>query len=117
MRTTKSTVCVLAVAVLALATMVPTVASAHTHVFLGINLGGWLAPPPVQVYAPPVYYAPPPPPVYYPRPAYYTPPMVYGGPRVIYYPDRDRDWHRGWRRGWDGHRDDDWHHGWHHGDH
>lgn len=116
MKTTKRTTCLLAGSALALAAMVPMAASAHTHVFLGINLGGWLAPAPVEVYGPPVYYAPPPPPVYYTRPAYYAPRVVYTEPYPGYYHgwDRDRDHH--WHRGWYRDDDHDWHHGWRHHD-
>lgn len=119
MKTKKRTVCLLAGSVLALAALTPMAASAHTHVFLGINLGGLFGPPPpVEVYSPPVYYAPPPPPVYYAPPAYYPPRVVYGEPETIYYYHRDHDWDRhGWHRGWRDHDDHGWHRGWRdHGD-
>lgn len=95
---------------IALLAAVPALASAHTHVFLGINLGGLFAPPPVVYAPPPVAYAPPPPPVvyvprprydYYAQPAYYAPGAYYGGPVYIQ------------RRGWRDH--DHWDHD--HGDH
>lgn len=120
MKTAKCTTCLLAGSALVVAALLPMAASAHTHVFLGINLGGLFAPPPVVVYGPPVYYAPPP--VYYARPSYYAPPgyyaprAVYTGPYPVYHRrwDRDRDHH--WRRGW--RRDDDHgrHHRWGHHD-
>lgn len=118
MKTRKLTMCLLAGSALALTAMVPVVASAHTHVFLGINLGGWVAPPPVEVYTPPTYYAPPPPPpVYYTRPAYSAPRVIYSEPETVYYYHRDRDWDRHWHRGWRDHDDHGWHRGWHrHGD-
>jgi len=50
--------------------MVPTPASAGSHVF--VNVG-------VPLCCGPYYYAPPPPVVYYP-PAYYGPPVVYAAP-------------------------------------
>ena len=100
MKTRKRTIGLLTGSALALAMMMPVAASAHTRVFLGINLGGLFAPPPVEVYTAPAYY--PPPPVYYARPAYYTPRVVYGEPQVIYY-------HR-WHRDWDHDRRGDWRH-------
>lgn len=110
-----------AVAVLA---AVPALASAHTHVFLGINLGALFNPAPI-VYAapPPVVYAPPVPYPYYGRPVYYAQGPYYG-PTVYIRNDgwwHDRHWdhdrweHDHWRRHDWGHHH--WHHGhWHHGD-
>lgn len=91
---------------LAMLAAVPTIASAHTHVFLGINLGGLFVPAPV-VYAPPppVVYAAP---TYYtPAPAYYEPAPAYYVPRVYYGPGHYRRDHRGWYR----------HHDWRDHDH
>ncbi|MGH8124296.1 MAG: hypothetical protein ACREPK_00390 [Rhodanobacteraceae bacterium] len=118
MKHTKRTICLLAGSALALAALAPMTASAHTHVFLGINLGGLFAPPPVEVYTPPAYYAPQPPPVYYARPAYYAPRVIYTRPEVIYYNRRGWDHHedRGWHRGWYRHDDHDWHRHWRHHD-
>lgn len=111
MKIAKRTMCLLAGSALALAAAVPMTASAHTRVFLGINLGGWSAPP-VEVYTPPVYYAPPR--IYYARPVYYPPRVVYTEPYGVYYRgwdhDGDRHWRRGWRNGWYHHGDYDWHH-------
>ena len=119
MKTTKRTISLLAGSALAAAMMLPVAASAHTRVFLGINLGGLLAPSPVEVYTAPTYYYPPPR-VYYSRPAYYAPRVVYGEPRVIYDHRWHRDWdhdQRGdWQRGGDQGDDHDRHHHWHHGD-
>ncbi len=120
MKTTKRTIHPLAGAALAVAMMVPVAASAHTHVFLGVNLGGLFAPPPVERYATQAYY--PPPPVYYQRPVYYAPRVVYREPQVIYDHRGHRGWdqeQRGdWRHRWDQHDDRDWHHqddqDWHH---
>jgi hypothetical protein len=123
MKTTKRTISLLTGSVLAAAMMMPVAASAHTHVFLGINLGGLLAPPPVEVYDAPAYY--PPPRVYYSRPDYYAPRVIYREPQVIYYNrwQRDRDydqrgdWRRDrdqrgdWRRGRDQRDDHDRRHG------
>lgn len=118
MKTTKRTISLLSGSALAAAMMLPVAASAHTQVFLGINLGNLLAPPPVEVYTAPAYY--PPPRVYYSRPAYYAPRVVYGEPQVIYEHRWHRDWdhdQRGdWRRGEDQRDDHDRHHHWHHGD-
>lgn len=115
MKTTKRTTCLLAASALVLAAMMPVAASAHTHVFLGINLGGLFAPP-VEVYSPPVYYAPRP--VYYaPRPAYYVPPrVIYTEPYPIYYRYRDRDRDGYWRRDRDYRADREWHRRWEHHD-
>lgn len=117
----------LAGAFVAAAGMLPLVASAHTHVWIGANLTGLLddligAPPPAVVYAPqPTYYAAPPPaPVYYapqpppppPGPAYYAPPppppVVTYAPAPTYYVQApavglnvyydSNDW-RHWHRG------------------
>lgn len=117
MKTAKRTACLLAGSALAIAAMVPIAASAHTHVFLGINLGGLLAPAPVpvEVYTPPAYYVPPPP-VYYTRPAYYAPRVVYTESYAPYYYQRDRDRDRHWHRGWRHDDDHGWHHRWHHHD-
>lgn len=95
----------------ALLSSVPMLACARTHVFLGINLGGLFAPPPVVYAAPPVAYPAPPPVVYVPRPRYdyYSAPVYYGEPVYI-----ER---RGWRRHehWDhDHGDYGRRHGWHH---
>ena len=106
MKTRNRTIGLLAGSALALAMMVPVAASAHTRVFLGVNVDGLFAPPPVEVYTAPAYY--PPPPVYYTRPTYYAPRVIYGEPQVIYY-------HR-WHRGWDDDRRGDWQHGWYHRD-
>ena len=130
MKTTKRTISLLAGSALAAATMLPVAASAHTQVFLDVNLGRLLAPPPADVYTAPAYY--PPPQVYYSRPAYYTPRVVYGEPQVIHYHrwhrdwdhDQRGDWHRDWdhdrrgdwRRGGDQRDDHDRHHHWHQGD-
>lgn len=118
MKTRKRTIGLLTGSALALAMMMPIAASAHTRVFLGINLGGLFAPPPVEVYTAPAYY--PPPPVYYTRPAYYAPRVVYGEPQVIYYHRWHRDWdhdRRGdWRHARYQREDHDWHHHRHHGD-
>lgn len=129
MKTTKRTISLLAGSALAAAMMLPVAASAHTRVFLDINLGGQLAPRPVEVYTAPAYY--PRQRVYYSRPAYYAPRVVYGEPQVIYYHRGHRDWdhdqrgdrRRGWdqrgdwRRGGDDQGDDhDRHRHWHHGD-
>jgi hypothetical protein len=116
MKTKKRTVYLLAGSALALAVLAPTTASAHTHVFLGINLGGLFAPPPVEVYSPPAYYAPPPP-TYYAPAAYYPPRVIYSEPETIYYYHRDHDWDRHDWHGWREHDDHGWHRGWHdHGD-
>jgi hypothetical protein len=120
MKTTKRTIHPLAGAALAVAMMVPVAASAHTRVFLGVNLGGLFAPPPVERYTTRAYY--PPPPVYYQRSVYYAPRVVYGEPQVIYDHRGRRGWdqdQRGdWRQGWDQHDGRDWHHhddhDWHH---
>lgn len=96
---------------IALLSSVPMLASAHSHVFLGINLGGLFAPPPVVYAEPPVAYPPPPPVVYVPRPRYdyYGTPVYYGQPVYIE--------GRGWRDHdhWDHDRGDygRWH-GWRH---
>ena len=120
MKTTKRTIHPLAGAALAVAMMVPLAASAHTHVFLGVNLDGLFAPPPVERYNTQAYY--PSPPVYYQRSVYYAPRVAYSEPQVIYDHRGHRGWdqeQRGdWRRRW-GQRDDrDWHHhddqDWHH---
>lgn len=117
MQTTKRTKRLLATAALAVAMLIPAAASAHTQVFLGINLGGLFPPPPVEVYTTPAYY---PPPVYYQRPAYYVPRVVYGEPQVIYYHRWHRDWDHDRRGDWRQRRyerdDHDDHHHWHHGD-
>lgn len=119
MKTTKRAIRLLAGSALALAMIVPIAASAHTQVFLGINLGGLVAPPPVEVYSAPAYY---PPPVYYTRSAYYGPRVIYREPQVVYYHrwhrdwdhDRRDDWDHDRRGGWRRDRDDgDWHHHWH----
>lgn len=116
MKTTKRTIRLLAGSALALAMMIPVAASAHTHVFVGINLGGLIAPPPVEVYSAPAYY---PPPVYYTRSAYYEPRVIYREPQVVYYHrwhrdwdhDRRGDWDRDrWHRDWHDHDDGGWHH-------
>ncbi len=103
MKTTNRTISLLAGSALAAAMLLPLAASAQTRVFLGVNLGGLLAPPPVEVYTGPAYY--PPRRVYYSRPDYYAPRVVYGEPQVIYYHRRYRDWDHdqrdNWRRGWD----------------
>lgn len=98
---------------LAAAALLPLAASARTHVFLGVTLGGFVPPPPV-VYGPPVYYAPPPPAYYAP---YYAPRVVYETPRPVYYYRGDRDgdrWDRDRDRGWRDGDDHGWHRGWHH---
>ncbi|TAM22920.1 MAG: hypothetical protein EPN68_10650 [Rhodanobacter sp.] len=87
--------------------MIPVAASAHTHVFVGINLGGLIAPPPVEVYSAPAYY---PPPVYYTRSAYYEPRVIYREPQVVYYHRWHRDWDHDRRSDWDRDR---WHRDWH----
>lgn len=129
MKTTKRTISLLAGSALVLAMMIPVTASAHTQVFLGINLGGLFAPPRVEVYRAQAYYAPPR--VYYSRPTYYGPRVVYSEPQVIYYHHWHRDWDHDQRGDWRRDRDqwDDWHRGrdqrddhdrhsrWHHGDH
>lgn len=82
--------------------MLPTMAAAHTHFYVGI--GGPYVPPP------PVYYTPPPPPAYYAPPTvyYYPPSEYYGSP--YYAPGwqgDDEDWR--WRaaRPWGYYRHDD----------
>lgn len=85
----------------ALMSAVPVIASAHTHVFLGINLGGLFAPPPVVYAPPPVVYAPPVPYGYYAPRAYYTPDAYYEGTVYI------------GRRGWRHHEHEDHEH-WEH---
>ncbi len=71
---------------LALLSLIPTAAMAHTDVSIGLNLGGgYYRPAPVYVAPAPVYVAPAPvyvpPPVVYYRPA---PPVVYYQPTVRY---------------------------------
>lgn len=89
---------------LALLTLAPTAAFAHTDVFLGLNLGGLSTP----------VYAPPPAVVYSPPPVYYAPaPRVYYAPRRVYY--GYNGWHRHERHDRDDERYGDWHHGGYHG--
>ena len=66
---------------LALMAALPTAASAHTDVWVGIGL-----PAPVVDFGPAYYYDPP--------------PRYYYGPRAVYYRDWDDDWrwrHHEWR--------------------
>lgn len=87
---------------LAILAALPAIASAHTRVFVGVNLGGLFDPAPI-VYAPS-------PPVVYTTPAYYPPPRTYYEPAPAYYAPRiyyaPRDY-RYDRRGWRDH--DEWH--------
>lgn len=103
----------------ALLSAVPVLASAHTHVFLGINLGGLFAPAPVVYAPPPVVYAPPRV-VYVPRVRY-----GYYAPRGYYVPGSYYDGtvyvgRRGWRhheyRDHDHWDHDHWGHWRHHDD-
>lgn len=100
----------------ALLSAMPVIASAHTHVFLGINLGRLFAPapvvyapPPVVYAAPPVVYAPPARYGYYaPRP-YYAPGAYYGG--VVYVGRRGWRHHEHWDHDhWDRGHWGRWHH-------
>ena len=90
----------LMVAGLSLAALTPTIASAHSNLSIGVNLGGYgYAPAPVYVAPQPVYVEPEPTVVYEQAPA-----VVYG-PTVVYsqpYWDGYR-----WCRG-DEHRHHEW---------
>lgn len=108
----------LAVGVVASLALGPAVASAHTDLFLGFNLGGLFAPP-VVTYAPPRYYPPAPTYYYAPAPTYYRPRVVVRTPGFAYYRGSrrpDRAWYRGRRAGHRGHHwnrgahRDHWHH-------
>ena len=84
---------ILVAVVLAVGSVLPLAASAHTDVSIGLNLG-------VPLYEP--YYEP----YYEPRPVVrYAPPEVYYGPRY-YYPGRVVIYDDGYRRGWRGHHHD-----------
>jgi hypothetical protein len=69
--------------------MVPNIASARSHFFLGLNFGiplfggGYRDCAPVYVASPPVVYAPAP--VYAPPQAYYAPAPTYYAPAQTYY--------------------------------
>lgn len=95
----KKTTFALMVALCLAASLTPAIATAHTNIALGFNLGGVFAPP-VVAYPPPVVnYAPPV--VYYAPPVVnYAPPVVYyGAPRVIYPSASFVITNRGWGHG------------------
>lgn len=107
MKMTKRSSHTLAGVGLAFAMLVPAAASAQTHVFLGVDLGGLFAQPA---------------PGYYQRPVYYAPRVVYNEPEVIYYQRGQRSWdyeqRDDWRQRPEQPDNRDWHHDeghdWHH---
>lgn len=80
----------LPVAGLALLALVPSAAFAHASVTLGVNLGGYYAPPPR------IYYAPAPRVYYEPRRVYYYSPY----PAHYEHYEHHREWREHERREW-----------------